>query len=70
MADFLEKLFALHLRLQGVDTSRTLSVDVKFKTPTLIDQKLENEAEDVRIDNLIKLLEKGAITEQEFNGYF
>lgn len=62
VADFLEKLFALHLRLQGVDTS----VDVSFKTPTLIDQKLENEAEGIRIDNLIKLLEKGAITEEEF----
>lgn len=58
VASFLEKMFEMHLLLNGT----TERLEVKFDKPILIDEKLSREAESLQIDNLIKLYEKGIIS--------
>ncbi|GAB4493366.1 MAG: hypothetical protein OHK0045_22720 [Raineya sp.] len=62
VADFLEKLFELYCLLQG----QAVSLSVRFDKPTLIDEKLSEEAISIKIDNLIKLCEKGIISIEQF----
>ncbi|MCU0439351.1 MAG: hypothetical protein MUC49_15770 [Raineya sp.] len=62
IAYFLEDLFEMHLLMQGYD----VNLEVKFDKPVLSDQKLEHEAQGVKIDNLMKLKAEGIISQEQF----